>query len=127
MIVLRYLDGTVLRGFSNDFSAARTHFHLWSSAGTSSRPMIVPLSGLKAVFFVRDFDGDPEYVERRTFATATHGRKMEVTFLDGEVILGSTLNYRQDGSGFFLCPADSGSNNVRIFVVSGSVRHARFI
>jgi hypothetical protein len=128
MIVLRYLDGSALRGFSNDFSASRTHFHLWPSAGTSpNRPMIVPLSGLKAVFFVRDFDGNPEYVERRTFATATHGRRMEVTFLDGEVIFGSTLNYRPEGSGFFLCPADSGSNNVRIFVVSGSVRHARFI
>jgi hypothetical protein len=128
MIILRYLDGRALKGFSNDFSASRTQFHLWPSAGgSSSLPMIVPLSGLKAVFFVRDFDGDPAYIERQTFATVPHGRKMEVTFLDGEVVVGSTLNYRPEGSGFFLCPADSRSNNVRIFVVGGSVRHARFL
>jgi hypothetical protein len=66
-------------------------------------------------------------VERQTFETPPHGRKLEVTFLDGEVIVGSTLNYRPEGLGFFLCPADPRSNNLRIFVVCGSVRRARFI
>jgi hypothetical protein len=128
MVVLRYLDGSSLRGFSNDFSAARAQFHLWPSVGASpSEQMIVPLSRLKAVFFVRDFEGNPGYVERHAFETAPTGRKMEVTFLDGEVIVGSTLSYRPEGAGFFLCPADPRSNNARIFVVCGSVRHARFI
>jgi hypothetical protein len=128
MVVLRYLDGRPVRGFCNDFSASRTEFHLWPSVGAPpSQLMIVPLSRLKAVFFVRDFDGNPAHVERQTFATSPHGRKVEITFLDGEVIVGSTLNYRPEGSGFFLCPADSRSNNVRIFVVCASVRHARFI
>jgi hypothetical protein len=128
MVVLRYLDGRPLKGFCNDFSSSRTHFHVWPSiAAPSSQQMIVTLSRLKAVFFVRDFDGDPAHVEQHTFDTATHGRQIEITFLDGEVIVGSTLNYRPEGSGFFLCPADSRSNNVRIFVVRSSVRHARFI
>jgi hypothetical protein len=128
MVVLRYLDGRPVRGFCKDFSASRTEFHLWPSVGAPpSQLMIVPLSRLKAVFFVRDFDGNPAHVERHTFATAPHGRKVEITFNDGEVIVGSTLNYRPEGSGFFLCPADSRSNNVRIFVVCASVRHARFI
>jgi uncharacterized protein DUF6982/PilZ domain-containing protein len=128
MVILRYLDGRALKGFSNDFSAARTQFHLWPTVGAPpSEQMIVPLSRLKAVFFVRDFDGNPTYVERQEFETAPTGRKIEVTFLDGEVIVGSTLSYRPEGTGFFLCPADTRSNNVRIFVVCGSVRHARFI
>jgi hypothetical protein len=128
MVILRYLDGRALKGFSNDFSAARTQFHLWPTVGApASEQMIVPLSRLKAVFFVRDFAGNPDYVERQEFATMPTGRKIEVTFLDGEVIVGSTLSYRPEGTGFFLCPADPRSNNARIFVVCGSVRHARFI
>jgi hypothetical protein len=128
MVVVRYLDGRPLKGFCNDFSASRTEFHVWPSVDApSSQQTMVTVSRLKAVFFVRDFAGDPAYVEQRTFETAMHGRKIEITFLDGEVIVGSTLNYRPEGSGFFLCPADSRSNNVRIFVVTSSVRHARFI
>jgi hypothetical protein len=49
-----------------------------------------------------------------------------VTFVDREVIMGSTLNYQSDGDGFFVLPADPRSNNIRVFVVSGSVRHVRF-
>jgi hypothetical protein len=128
MVVLRYLDGRSVRGFSNDFSSSRMQFHLWPSVtAPSSQQMIVPLSRLKAVFFVREFEGDPTYIEQQTFEVAPHGRKMEVTFLDGEAIIGSTLSYRPEGSGFFLCPADPRSNNLRIFVVCSSVRHARFI
>jgi hypothetical protein len=128
MVVLGYLDGKSVRGFSNDFSSSRTHFHLCPSVNApSSQQMIVPLSRLKAVFFVRNFDGNPTYIERQTFDVTPHGRKMEVTFLDGETMIGSTLSYRPEGSGFFLCPADPRSNNLRIFVVCSSVRHARFI
>jgi hypothetical protein len=128
MVVLRYLDGRSVRGFSNDFSSSRMQFHLWPSVDApSSEQMIVPLSRLKAVFFVRDFEGNPTYIEQQTFEVAPHGRKMEVTFLDGEAIIGSTLSYRPEGSGFFLCPADRRSNNLRIFVVCSSVRHARFM
>jgi hypothetical protein len=52
---------------------------------------------------------------------------MEITFIDGEVVIGTTLAYRPDGPGFFLHPADALSNNMRIFIVTGSVRHTRFI
>ena len=92
----------------------------------ASERMMVPLSRLKAVFFVRDFAGNAAYVEQKTADQPQHGRKVEVTFIDGEVILGSTLSYRPDGQGFFVVPTDPGSNNIRIFVMSGSVRHVRF-
>jgi PilZ domain len=128
MIILRYLDGSLLKGYCNDFSSSRSQINLWPSVKAApSERMIVPLSRLKAVFFVREFGGNPGYVDRQEFEGAAHGRKMEITFLDGEVVLGSTLTYRPEGPGFFLHPADARSNNTRIFVVSDSVRHARFI
>ena len=42
------------------------------------------LSQLKALFFVREFTGDPTRVEAKFFSETPHGRKMEVTFCDNE-------------------------------------------
>jgi hypothetical protein len=89
--------------------------------------MYVPTSQLKAVFFVRDFDGNPEFDDDRTFDAGVGGRRLEVTFADDEVLIGSTLSYRPDGVGFFVNPADSQGNNLRIFVVSSALRHVRFL
>ena len=50
-----------------------------------------------------------------------------MTFLDGEVIAGSTLSYREGGVGFFVTPADTESNNVRLYVVSTATRSVRFL
>ena len=73
---------------------------------------------LKAVFFVRDFNGNPGHKEQKTSAGTGQGRRVEITFADGEVIIGTTLNYRPDGQGFFVSPSDTAANNTRIFVVS---------
>ena len=42
-------------------------------------------------------------------------------------LLGSTLGYRSDGSGFFMTPADGEGNNLRVFVLPGAVRHIRYL
>jgi hypothetical protein len=79
------------------------------------------------LFFVREFEGNPGHVEEKQFATRPLGRKIEVTFRDGEVLVGSTLNYRPDGQGFFVQPADTRSNNLRVFVTHAVIRHIRFV
>ena len=79
------------------------------------KPVLVPMAQLKAIFFVRDFEGNPGRVDGQAFAERQPGRRIEVTFLDDEVLLGSTLGYRPDGLGFFLTPADSEGNNLRVF------------
>ena len=127
-IVIRYLDGQLIRGFSGDFHPSNKQFSVWPNL--SAQPdecRVVHLSRLKAVFFVKDFEGDPSYQERKTFDAPPRGRKLEITFLDGEVMVGSTMSYQPGGSGFFLLPADPRSNNLRAFIVNGSTRHVRFI
>ncbi len=127
-IVVRYREGQLLKGFTHDFHPSRSQFTLWPSINaTPAERRFVPTSQLKAVFFVRDFDGNPLYTEPRTFEGSAAGRRLEVTFADDEVLLGTTLNYRPDGLGFFINPADQGGNNVRIFVVGGAIRHVRFL
>ena len=125
-IVVKYRDGKLLRGHTNNFSASRSQLHV-SKEPQGGESVFVPVAQLKAIFFVRTFEGDPWYVEKTTFSARASGRKIEVTFHDDEVLVGSTLSYRHDGQGFFVYPADLKSNNVRVFVVLGAVRHLRFL
>lgn len=127
-IVVRYSEGQILKGYTHDFSPARQQFSLWPSLNAAPQErVIVPLARLKGVFFVRDFAGNPGYVERVEESSGPqHGRRIEVTLVDDEVIVGRTLSYRPDGHGFFVIPADPLANNIRVFVVASSVRQVRF-
>jgi hypothetical protein len=126
-IVVRYTEGRLLKGYTHDFNPARSQFSLWSSPVAKPQDrVIVPLARLKGVFFVRDFDGNPDYVERTDAGHVQHGRRIEVTLLDNEVIAGRTLNYRADGYGFFVVPNDPLANNIRVFIVATAVRQVRF-
>jgi hypothetical protein len=126
-IVVRYVEGQMLKGYTQDFSASRPHFSLWPSINAAADTrVIVPLARLKGIFFVRDFAGNPGYVERTDTGGPQHGRRIEVTLVDDEVIVGRTLSYRPDGHGFFVVPADPLANNIRVFVVASSVRQVRF-
>jgi hypothetical protein len=127
-IVVRYADGQIVKGYTQDFHPSRASFSLWPSINAAPRDrFIVALLRLKAVFFVRDFKGNAAYRERKTFTTRMQGRRVEVTFADGEIVVGTTLNYRPDGQGFFLSPVDPAANNTRIFVVTSALRRVRFL
>ena len=84
---------------------------------------------LKALFFVQDFGGNAQYNERKNYEDEEkpQGRKVEVTFTDGEVLVGSTMGYDPNRPGFFLFPADPKSNNRRIFAVSSAVKAVRYL
>ena len=127
-VVVRSTDGSLMRGYSNDFQPDRAHLHLCPSIQcASAERLLVPVGRLKAVFFVKDLHGDPDRVDNRTFDHNPRARKIEVTFRDGEVMVGSTLNYKPNGQGFFLQPASSSGNNIRIYVVTPAIRHLRFV
>ena len=124
-VVARYQDGRVLKGVTNDFVPAKDRFHLQlQGAGSGTRPVEVLVSELKAVYFVKDFAGNPEHKESELFdpKRPTAGRKIRVVFKDGEVSVGTTQGYQPGRPGFFLIPADAGSNNERCFVVTAAAR-----
>jgi len=112
--VARFLDGLTLRGTTIDFSPTRRLFHITDGGATHE----VDVDKLKALFFVRDFDGNAAYTEKKGFfARQNHGKKVMVEFKDGEVLFGYTLNYTSQGLGFFVFPGDPESNNEKVFVV----------
>jgi hypothetical protein len=125
-VVARFRDGHLVRGYTADFHPAKPHLHL-SAEPHSSDTLFLQLSHLKALFFVRDFKGDEMRVDRQEFGSAPQGRKVAVTFYDGETLLGSTLGYRGDGNGFFVNPADPRSNNLRVFVAPGATQQVRLL
>jgi uncharacterized protein DUF6982/PilZ domain-containing protein len=126
-VVIRYRDGRLLKGFTRDFLASRGVAEVWPSpdAPPETRVM-VPFGQLKAVFFVRDLDGDASWPASKSVVTTAHGRKVAVTFVDGEELTGVTLTYQPSGVGFFVQPLDEQTNNTRVFVVSQAIRHVRF-
>ena len=129
-IVVRHADGTILKGYSQDFSPTAQQFHVRRDAVGGSDPgQRVMMRDLKAIFFVRDFAGNSTYEEQKTFVVGTSlsGRKMEVTFIDGEVLVGTTTGYDAQRPGFFLFPVDGQSNNARIFIVQAVVKKIKFI
>jgi hypothetical protein len=122
-IVARYQDGHVLKGVTNDFLPAKDRFHVLpadSPAGT--KPAEVIVAELKALFFVKDFTGHPDHKRSQEFdpRKPVNGRKLKVTFKDGEIMVGTTQGYQPGRPGFFLVPADLEGNNERCFVVAAA-------
>ena len=125
-VVAHYRDGRTLRGSTQDFRPESDTFHLLPSEG-GGIPTTIRLAELKALFYVRDFGFQRRQVERtRRFGDQVAGLKTIVEFRDGEKIWGTTEQYTPGGHGFFFTPADAQENNVRIFVVNGSVKQVTF-
>jgi hypothetical protein len=122
-VVAHFQDGHVLKGVTNDFLPAKDRFHLVPFESPSgAKPMEVVVSELKALFFVKDFAGDPAHKRSQDFdpKKPPGGRKICVNFKDGEQMVGTTQGYQPNRPGFFVIPADAQSNNERCFVVTAA-------
>ena len=122
-VVAHFQDGRVLKGMTQDFAPHKPTFHLFPSHGAPSRGVAVSLDTLKAVFFVRTFDGNRAHAGHDAFRVERgQGKKVLVTFDDGEVLAGFTSGYAPGKTGWFMFPADPASNNERVYVLAASVR-----
>ena len=129
-IVARFQDGRVLKGFTTDFLPAKDHFHMTlEEQGAAAKPMGVRVPDLKALFFVKSFEGDPSHHRSNESAPGAKvaGRRIRVVFKDGEVIVGTTQGYDRSRPGFFIVPLDAGGNNERCFVVAAATKEVGFV
>jgi hypothetical protein len=120
-VVARYRDGRCVKGTTSNFLPGRDAFHVQTPQGDV---VAVAHADLKALFFVRDLAGDPtRRVSNQFRATRpAPGRKLQVVFADGEVMVGTTQGYQPGRPGFFVFPADEGCNNERCFVIAAATR-----
>ncbi|MBM4338667.1 MAG: hypothetical protein FJ110_03900 [Deltaproteobacteria bacterium] len=126
-VVVRYINGKMLKGSTIDFFPNKDRFHVTPTDKPHDKPIVVIIDELKAVFVVRDFRGTPHYVERKGHLEdeKPYGLLLEVTFTDGEVLVGSCTSFDLKRQGFFLSPADPKSNNLRVFVVCSALKRIR--
>ena len=123
-VVARFKDGTIKKGHTNDFFPNKPRFHLnW----LDGKPEEVDIEKLKAVFFVKDFEGNKDYKKKYDDEIHAAGRKIAVDFNDGESMIGYVLGYSPDRNGFFMTPADSLGNNERVFVVKSATKDIKFL
>jgi small nuclear ribonucleoprotein (snRNP)-like protein len=130
-VVVRLNDGGLLKGYLRDFSPALPELSFEEAGTAGTRP--VKFEDVKAVFFVKSFEGDQEYREKKSYgATRTKGQRVFVKFNDGESLVGFLegevpwekgffLSRQRDLKGFYLLPADEDTNNTKVFVVASSV------
>ena len=128
MVVAHFLDGKLLKGTIHDFAPNKETFHLYEGGDERSEAVAVPAAALKALFFVRSFEGDADHRRSNTFADVRgQGRKMLVCFHDGEEMAGFTMGYSPQKQGFFLIPVDPDSNNARVYVLNAAVAHVKWV
>jgi hypothetical protein len=129
-VVVRFADGRIVKGTTADFFPTKDLFHVNVTGNSSgSKAVEINKSDLKALFFVKDFQGSPQHVESNEFDQShpPAGRRIRVVFKDGEVLIGTTTGYQPGRPGFFLVPADSDSNIDRCYVVTAATREVSFL
>ena len=127
-IVVHMTDGVIHKGVTHDFDPSAPSFHLLPAEG-GGVPLRVDCSEMKALFYVKDYIGNWDFVARREFAEAHRAaRKAIACFEDGEEIWGILgEGADEEGSGFFFYPADKDDNNIRIFVVRSAIKELRLV
>lgn len=130
--VVRFNDGSILKGYLRVFSPDIDEVVLRELETDEVRTLRV--DDMKAVFFVKSFEGDFDYREKKSYGIRKPtGNRVFVKFKDGERLVGFLdgkvpwekgffLSRKEtDGKGFFLLPVDEDTNNIKVFVISSSV------
>ena len=129
--VTRLNNGNLIKGYMKDFSPDGNEVTM-KEEGTDNLHL-VKIEDMKVVFFVKSFEGDHEYKEKKFYSSTNNkGQRVFVKFRDGEALVGFLegkvpwkrgffLSIQEGGlKGFFLLPADEDTNNIKVFVVSSS-------
>jgi small nuclear ribonucleoprotein (snRNP)-like protein len=124
-VVIRYRDGRILKGTTHDVLPQKSTFHVTDKE--TGQTVEVELSQLKAVFFVKTYEGNQRYEERDDIGRSGMGKKIKVIFKDGETLIGYTQGYSGNRPVFFLFPSDPKSNNDRILVVTDAAESVKFL
>jgi hypothetical protein len=125
-IVVHKTDGTILKGLTHDFQPHEESFHLLPAEG-GGIPVRLRLTDLKALFYVKDYMGNRDFIARRQWNEAQRAaRRAILSFVDGEEMWGVLgEGAEEEGPGFYFYPADPTDNNIRVFVVRSALKELR--
>jgi hypothetical protein len=127
-VVVHFLDGSVRKGSVTTFPPHGPTFELHGAGWPKTRE--ISLADLKAVFFVKDHRGEPDFSESKDFPVrrgpGLSGR-VRVICEDGEVLAGYCKVYEANQPGLFLYPPDRRSNNERVYILARAIKKLEFV
>ena len=134
-VILRVVDGKMLKGFIRDLKISDEYLYIEDESNHQHK---VRLKELKAIFFVRKFEGERGHQEKKSFiGTRPGSKRVFVKFKDGESIMGNMEGEIPWERGFFLesmkektftiVPVDEDSNNTKILVITTAVMDVAMI
>ena len=124
-LVIHYLDGRVIKGWSPDLFPNKPTFHVTDWETNETRE--VQLSELKGVFFVKEYGRSDRQHRRYDLERAGLGRRVRVRFNDGEVVEGYTNGYSGERLAFFVFPPDPEDNTERMLVVTKATTEVKLV
>ena len=110
-VIIHTVEGQVKRGTIRDVDLLDENIALEQQTGFT--PERIPGKRMKAIFFMLPAGARQPQAE---------GQKIRVTFNDGRQVAGFSRDFKTDGQGFFLIPADNRTNTARIFVYRSSIQ-----
>ncbi len=121
-VVAHFIDHGIVKGTSVDVDPGKPRCHIRTETGAVE----VDLAQLKALYFVKDLTGRPDYDEERVAhpgdARLRGSHPVRLTFMDGEELHGLMNRFPPNRPFFFVLPLDPASNNDRILVNREAVR-----
>lgn len=122
-IIARSRHGEAFKGhLENGRALLKGIFRMTNLDG---RDLPLDLEQLKGIFFVRDYDGNRNYLENKilTADPERKGLRVRIRFEDNESMEGVVENSVEivQARGFFFWPADAKANNELIFVVKSAL------
>ena len=126
-VIARLASGLVIRGVNTDFSPERTTFRVTPPEG--GRGVELKVKDLKALFFLKRPEGAADLRRVPGWVPppdpVRDGKKIAVTFGDGETMVGHTLGYRREKPGFFFYPAATDNPSERVWICATAVSEVK--
>ncbi len=128
-VVVQRFERESLKGFVNLGSwLGKDGIELLSVEGSVAT---VPYEEIKAVCFVKDFEGAAWQRERKIFTTRpkTEGLWVRMLFRDGDYLDGLLANdlLHLEPQGFSVVPPDPSANNQRLFIPRAALRDLKVL
>ncbi len=129
-VVAHFLTKEIKKGITYDFTSDATMMHLLILDDAGKRQVDrISLDLIKAIFFVRDHEGNNLYKEKNEFepGKTVYGKKISVEFQDGEKIVGYSVNNPSQKKRFVMIPADSNGNNLKILINTDTIKDLAYL
>jgi len=128
-VIIQRFDREALQGYVNPQTCLLTDgIELLSVRGTVS---MISYESVKAICFVKDFEGGDLRSEKRLFTTRpkTEGLWVRMLFRDGDFLDGVLPNdlLHLERHGFMIVPPDPASNSQRIFVPKAALTDVKVL